>query len=426
MKKTFKQAILLLLILVLLCGCGAQTSTDETLPSDTATDDSQETTSSPTDHQDTTIQTETVVSLTYDWTAGTSPIPDVRVGILENALGMTSNGFECTSSGAYFHADGLSAGYILYVDHGSDAVVILCNRPDCTHDSYQCNAVIAEGVSVNYYDGHLYAVLGGTTLIRMDLDGSNRERLVSASGIDLGTPQVGYTAPLVAGGCYFVGLDHLDSEGRTVSEIYYYKLDGSMEAMEKCTGALLFNNDGEEYIFNQLNGIAVWDPDTNEVTMKTEFLGYGYYGAEEAYYIDQGIVYRLTYDTGEKEVLLDTGLEGGHYLHCFPDFFVISNFPTEEELFSGTFPEQQILRFYNWNFESIGEVELTYPGATDVTKTICGETPERIYLMDSYYCVPRYYINKADLGTGDIQIHELELPDVVTAWYDNSNQGTPE
>lgn len=89
----------------------------------------------------------------------------------------------------------LPNNYLYYIDRKSQAATPLCNKPNCSHNSVDCNAyfnlfVNASGESANvvqYYDGNLYIVVKdeddmgnflGNILYKVTPDGSTREKLI--------------------------------------------------------------------------------------------------------------------------------------------------------------------------------------------------------------------------------------------------------
>lgn len=71
--------------------------------------------------------------------------------------------------------------WLLYADHGSDAVIKLCGRPDCDHHVSDCNAFFNKAYNICYYDGYLFTFdykssfdASSGDLIRMNLDGTQR------------------------------------------------------------------------------------------------------------------------------------------------------------------------------------------------------------------------------------------------------------
>ena len=69
---------------------------------------------------------------------------------------------------------------------------------------------------------------------------------------------------------------------------------------------------------------------------------------------------------------------------------------------------------YNWAFQPVETVELTYPFyAFMVSDVIIGETADRIILTDhTGYQKPAYYIKKEELGTGNAKLYPFDLTDM--------------
>lgn len=358
-------------------------------------------TSLPTDSAGEHIQ-----QIQYDWMVGESPVSPDRTGGRNNGIEQKCNGFECTETGCYWMC---GPGILLYSDHGSDDVILLCGRPDCPHSNMACNAYFMSGSNVCWYDGYLY-VVRDTDLIRLDPDGGNRVTVLSPTDVT-NSGGKGFWNPIIWNDTYSISLVSLDENGAQVQEQFYANLDGdlsSMQPMPMCTPA---QTDGEQYIVMdpERQYLQHWDQETGELTDLTPAVGRSFYGAEECWYIEDGIVYRNVYTNGQPEAMLDTGLSGGLALLCFNDCFVVVNYAPMN---GGTITEQ-ILRFFNWNMEPVGELKLNYPGALTPYIPICGETAERFYLSDNMDNVPRYYIEKSDLGTGEIKLHHMTLPENI-------------
>ncbi len=316
--------------------------------------------------------------------------------------------------------------WLLYSDYGSDTVIKLCGRPDCTHSDKDCNAYFPSGVNICYYDGFLYTYeydhdTNTRGVVRMNLDGS--ERLLV---FDLGTFMEergcrNLFGSEISNGIFSFGLVKLDDEGNQMATSYYYKLDGSMkEPAEASVPVALFRTDGDVF-FGRIGYDAegeqfiygTWDPDTNTPAEKfrcSEEIGTGYLGSEAYYSIRDGILYAYTYETGSERALFDTGLRGNYDLSCFPDTLVVSDYSADYHL------EDVTLHFYDWNFTDLGSVHIDFSLADGLVGVICGETPERFMLADALDCMPRYYIEKSDLGTGNIPVHAYILDFEQTPW----------
>ena len=71
---------------------------------------------------------------------GSSPVPNLRTGIMAQGTTALCNGIEVTNQGVYFFAQMDMGQYLMYIDHNGTEAVKLCSRPDCAHDSNTCNA----------------------------------------------------------------------------------------------------------------------------------------------------------------------------------------------------------------------------------------------------------------------------------------------
>lgn len=352
----------------------------------------------------------------YEWMSGDSPISAQRSGRFMQGIEQTQKGFECTASGVYF----MRNDYLYYCDHGSDQLIKLCGRPDCPHTNYSCNARFSSAGNICYYDGYLYTVQN-TRLIRINTDGTERVTILDVSNANENAVPGNYFSPQIWNGIFTIGFAMLDDDGREYYEYYYYKLDGSMDSMEPVNDmGLPYQNDGDAFITQGASALSedgtsfhLWDSESGTQTYLTEYVGLGYYGAEEAYYMRDGVIYRLTYATGEESAMVDTGLDGSHFVHCFADCIVVSLTVPVGDRWSRETLEQQVLYIYNWDFDLVEKVELTYEGAEKLYNPICGETPERIILLDPVTDLPRYYIAKSEIGSNQLSIHELQLPTEV-------------
>lgn len=363
---------------------------------------------------------------------GNSPIPNIRTGIKAQGMSTLGNGMEVTESGVYFMSRaGGGWYYLLYADHGSDTVVKLCARPDCTHSDRFCNAYFENGSNI-YYDGsHLYVGEAAGTYMkvyRLDLDGGNRTEVMDTSAVREGFNKGGSMLS-ISNGCCFFSLGKM-VDGKIEETCFYYRLDGSMDQPERLPECLTYCfDDGHKAIVSgdrRSDGRAdgarhLWDPETNTAEWIVDQPGYfyGYVSVNGIYYMDGGLLCLRPAGTEEKEVLFDTGLDGEYELAAFPEFFVIRDTVLwwkegrEDASLDG-----QTLRFYNWDYEFLGECEIDYEvqGSYIYDAIIAGESKDRIYLAAYNIGLPHYYIDKSDFG-GEIKIHPLELPEDIEEFY---------
>ena len=355
------------------------------------------------------------------------PISTLRTGTERQGIKTYGNGFECTDTGSYFMCTIGTETWLLYTDHGSDTIIKLCGRPDCNHTDKDCNAFFDSAYGICCYNGFLYTFDGNDDIIRMNLDGTERTSIYNISSFAKAKGYDGEFGMRVLNGVFMIDLTKVDESGLTVREGYYYKLDGSMDELQpvhnisfdiKADGESfimpVYNKESDSYTYN------IWNPDkgVGDELFKTDkhliykHLIYGYIGTKAEYHIEDGIIIENSYAKGKKE-LINTGLKGNCQLACFPDCMVAYEYLSNEELNQGVTLDEVTMHFYDWDCNDLGSVKINYKFCQEILLSglICGETPERIILTDDYGFAPRYYINKSDLGTGNIEIHAFNLPD---------------
>ena len=356
---------------------------------------------------------ETEKSVTYDWRAGESPIPQQRTGLSRQGI-PNSSMFETTADGVYFTYRTISDGitWLLYGDNGGNSIIKLCGRADCSHSDRDCNAYLDSANCIGFYEGYLYVATGGAgapRLVRMNPNGTDRVTVMNSTSTLAEYGYSGSALHSISDGVYTFIKTKIDEEGTTIGDGWYYKLDGSMEEPAPFEGGVPFFSGGGQLLCYtnspngcEYGGYEAWDPETNTATYLTDHSGYaGYYGTEEAYYFRDGTVWRLDYATQQETVLFETGLTGDYSAKFYPDCIMIAPDDVED----------QNLYFYNWAFELVDTVALDYPSRVSPEMAIVGENEERIIL--TYYPteLPRYYIEKSELGTGNAVVHEYKLPD---------------
>lgn len=367
---------------------------------------------------------------------GNSPVPNIRTGIHSQGMSGYGNSMEITETGVYFMSYvGGGRSYLLYADHGSDTVVKLCARPDCTHSDRLCNAYFENGSSV-YCDGsHLYVGEHAGTMIkvyRLDMDGGNRIQIMDNLAVLEGFNKGGGNVAISNGYCFFTLGKMVNGEIEETD--FYFKLDGSMEQPAPLPqGYYHTYDDGSnilllgpgKYDGRPESGRYLWDANTNTaqwIVDQPEYF-YGYVGVNGIYYIDGGVIYRKNAGSETTDILFDTGLSGDHKLKGLPEYLVVMDTVywwqdgRENDSLEG-----QTLCFYSWDFKLLGECEINYEanGSNVYENIIAGETAERIYLAAHNLGLPEYYIDKSDFGTGNIEIHPLELPEDIMALFSES------
>ncbi|MBQ9762125.1 MAG: hypothetical protein IJV82_03510 [Oscillospiraceae bacterium] len=357
-------------------------------------------------------------TVTYDWMAGESPVSDERVGVFRSSV--TATHHAVSPRGAYFiGANELRDSYILYVDHGSDQVIKLCGRVDCTHTTSDCNAYFYRGTHLSYYDGYLYVVAGDVEryMYRMDSDGSNRVTIMDFQEVarEHGGEFIG-SVTISKGICLLRVCKHVLEDGRYVQEwvkTLIYKLDGSLGDPQPVEiGASVLYHCGD--VFCAVSAAAEdgsentydWNPETGELKYLTKYPGVpGYFGEQNAYYFRDGAMYCLNYATGEETAVFETDLEGRYYAFCFSDCIVLASWKYGKNT-------DNTLYFYNWEFELVGTIVIPNERLQSPQSMLISETAERIILSNKGDGPPLYYIDKSELGTEELRIHHFDLPEL--------------
>lgn len=403
-----KMIALVLIAMLLLTGCG--------------TNDLPEATTAPTEAQP-----------QYDWMAAESPIPVRRTGLLR--AGLNSVPFDVTNDGLYYVSLPSNASpnsYILYSDNGSDMIIKLCGRADCTHDTKDCNAYVGSYCyAISCWNGYLYAVIeesgnlgeDSLKLYRMNLDGSDRVVVLDLDQFALDNNLNFASYSLMTEGYLKFSIGHYEKQPDgslqpESDEHYYFALDGSMaepKILESEVGSLYSCGDvilslGEAQHGAAYGGYYDWHPETDTATYLCDHPGQpGWFGETEAYYYKDGGVYRLTYATGTEEKLFDTGLTGKYYAIILPDCIIVANSDFNNL-------SDKNLYIYSWDYKLVDTIAITYPlMCYMVDEAVVAETAERIILTNSTLGLPLYYIEKSELGTGNAKIHSFKLPDLTTA-----------
>ncbi len=362
---------------------------------------------------------------TYDWMAGECPFSNARVGRLRQGLTMIPQAI--SPDGIYFIENtNADPSFIVYADHGSDTFVKLCARPDCTHDNTDCNAYLYKGTSLTFYHGYLYAVIGGDPsseerceLIRMEPDGSDRVTVLdlNAFAVENGA-EFARIIGFFEGNCMFFlyvwettvdpdGSEHIRSE---MVESYRYKLDGSMDEPVKrnvfpsyyCGDTLYCVGPPRDSERNY--SIMTCDIEADTETFLLDHPGNpALYMQTEAYYHKDGAIRRLEYSAMEETIVKETGLQGDYLLTAFPDCIIIAS----DTIGEGRDPA---LYIYNWAFELVDTVTITFPFMGYTHFALVSETPELLILTDIVGddAMPKFNIDKSELGTGNVQFCEFK------------------
>ena len=369
----------------------------------------------------------------------------IRTGGRRDISNLTANEFECVDNGVYFNATQMHAFYnvdesptsiggtfLFFADHNSDTFIKLCGRPDCSHDTDQCNAFLMNALGITYYDGHLYfatvelAQNGIAALYRMDMDGSNRVKILDCTAVNDGTYS-SFWDPQFINGVFMMGMGRIDeTTGEVVDDWFYCKLDENSPKLKKAATGFCWT-DGEAFLHGATtrndDGVITewqlvqWDPNTNtEQVLNTlsgidnleELKARAQWGETCGLVHLNGKVTKINYPNSEMEVLFETGITGETRTDFYPDCIAIFEKGDYRSKKNG------VLHFYDYQGNKLGQVEMDIPTNSDMLP-IVGESRDRIYVRgNQWLSIPSHYIDKSEFGTGSIELHPLEYPDLKT------------
>lgn len=87
---------------------------------------------------------------------------------------------------------------LLYADYGSDVLPPFCFRPDCEHNTVECDAFFRNANGICYENGYLYIdrcanySMSSTEIVRMNPDGTGRTVLMSLTDSQLRPGSMAY------------------------------------------------------------------------------------------------------------------------------------------------------------------------------------------------------------------------------------------
>lgn len=370
-------------------------------------------------------------------------VSGIRTGGRRDISNLSAGEFEYTDGGTYIastnmllfgnvdeYPSTIGGSVVFYVDHKSDTVIKLCGRADCRHDTDQCNAFVKDALGVTYYDGYLYYatvdLISGdlAELYRMDMNGSNHVKILDCASLRKNQYD-SFLDPRFINGVFMIGMSHIDQvTGLPLTDWYYCKLDEKIPKLEKCTAGYCWT-DGEALLHGSFTkdeaGVTTewklmkWDPDTNtEEILNTvsnvenvdKIVYNTYWGENCGLRHEDGKVIKINYPNSEMEVLFETGITEDATGDFYPDCVAIFE--------KGDYQvgRNSILHFFDYQGNALGQVVIDIPVNSNMLPVI-GETRDRIYIRGNYlFTVPTHYIDKSEFGTGKLELHPLEYPDL--------------
>ncbi|MBR2421042.1 MAG: hypothetical protein IKB09_01660 [Oscillospiraceae bacterium] len=77
-------------------------------------------------------------------------------------------------------------------------------------------------------------------------------------------------------------------------------------------------------------------------------------------------------------------------------------------------PTDNQIYIYNWAYELVDTIKLPTFSSIPYDQSLIAETEERLIFSDDLFTrVPKYYIEKSELGTGKAKVYSYKLPDLT-------------
>lgn len=329
MKRLFR-GICIIATMSLLCGCTKNTTKKEEVlpevdPSSALVMDGDEITNMSTNLPDTTNY-----SLDYVLETDDQPFYDYKA-CAESAEGL------------YFWEDSQSFRLRFY-DFASEKSVVLCNKPNCSHLTLECDALFKDVYTpeveftedyIQYYDGKIYLRArtseGYVNLYSVNKDGSELTLVMSLFRVDVTKGQEDGTAfyrepeMLIHRG-YVYYINNMDEEikicrtklGSDSSEVIFQN-DGIRPNTYrlKAVGDYLFFQSGnfvDENYIDITGGIFAYNINTGDTIRVNDVISTYEISNDILYYTCPGKIECLNLKTGETKLIKDFGDDAYHFI----------------------------------------------------------------------------------------------------------------
>ena len=321
-----------------------------------------------------------------------------------------------TPYGMYFlHIN--SEKYVYYSEKGNTKYVKLCNKPDCNHKTEDCNAYVG-GYYMGYYEDKIYYV-SGSSLNCMNMDGSNHMKLKTFH--DYPDPNFGY---FHNGYLYYLIIKGgtVGSPGNIDNNLYRVKIDDNSKPEIVLTDDIILDISmfvivGDTIYLYILNpntwGCYLYSYSTKTDTLKKIT---DYWFSIGAAYIDEnyGYCYRANegiykYNVATNEITLEKEIKFDNHGECsvkfLPDYIFLMHFTSEDRRLN--YAKNQILYIYDWDYNLVDSIvfdkvpDKEYGGYLTYFD-------DYIVFSSDYNHEPDYYIDKSEIGTGNLMFHKIE------------------
>ncbi len=308
--------------------------------------------------------------------------------------------------------------YIYYSENGNTKYIKLCNRPDCNHNTADCNAYTGAN-HIGYYKDNIYYI-GGSSINCMDIDGTNHKTVKSlyeGSDNNVGYFHNGYYYYVITRGGTIGTLGNVDNN------LYRVKIDDNSKPEILLTDDIVLDINmffvTKDYIFLTIyNFDAIpscylykFSCETKQLAKITDsWSGFGtvYFNNNYGYcYRANEGIYRYTVDTDEIKLVKDIKFDNDGYCATkfYPDYIYLIHNNNEDPRDSQK--RERVLYIYDWEFNLLNSIEFNYIPTKKIGGfvTVVGDY---ILFASNWDNNPDYYIDKSEIGTCNLMFHKIE------------------
>ncbi len=318
-----------------------------------------------------------------------------------------------TPYGSYFAS---GSRYIYYSHKGNTKYVKLCNKPDCSHNSEDCNAFL-KGSVIGYYDNKIY-YRRFKHIYCMDMDGCNHKivkALYEEHCSNHGYFHNGYYYYIKTNFAEYNGV-----KGKDDPTLYRTKVDDKSESEVLLTNDLILQTDMFTMIGDNIY-ISVRNSDPDKISslysystvteslskLTDDWSGLGSYLRDEnkgyCYVKNKGF---YEYDFGTNEMSLvkpieleNGGISGAFYLDDYILLVHNNSVPFDYE--------NQVMCIYDRDYNLLNTIVFDKANGK-IPGGFLSDVDGYIIFSSNFRDKPDYYIDKSEIGTDNLQFHKIE------------------
>ncbi len=316
-----------------------------------------------------------------------------------------------TSNGSYY----TDFKYVYYTDRGSTKYVKLCGRPDCKHDSKDCNAYIGE-TTIGSYNDHIYwwgrdDRGQGLSLYRMNLDGSEHEKVKNIVIAD----SWNYSC-IFHRGYLFYTLGEINGDFNDCGKILYkISLDNESSASElvdsedigPISGFTPVNDDIFISVYDNPKHSMYFYSNKTQETIKVfddfVFTGIIYLGNKALIFREAEGIYELPYSDFKETLVKPIDFPGNFRIYSAGNYIYLVQYAN-----SKTSEEYMMLYIYDMSYDLVDKTVIDIPIVNKRLPSLFAVNSDYLLFSTGEFLFrPDYYIDKSQIGTGKMEFVKI-------------------